>query len=741
MRCFVCGGKCRILDVINNSWKFVCEDCSSYVIGKENICPENIFGSFKSGSSYTESQHKVLNNNATKFLIDEECKFKDIVVMGTLSTWEVVNNGQRISQMIKVWKKQGHRILYVEPYATKNKSAFEDNQFKLLCYQEDGIWNWWQNHDGPKKNIEQRKANLIKVLNDWQKPDNQPIVIYEMPLPDHIELLDVFIERKFKIVYDLIDKWDGMHLGDKIRIPKFEKELVDKSGILIASSKMLVKELMNIGGSTNPNSCRQDVWYIPNAGDPSLFDLSSVNSMPEDMENSLRNGKYDKIIFYMGPVQCEWFDWQSYLSLLKAYPNYKFVCIGWNCERDNFKNSDYALLKEMPNFAFLGMKKHTECKNYIKYADVCIIPFRDIPMIHATSPNKLFEYLICYKPVLNVYSNETKNYPYVFSAKKGEWVQKLKEAANCKIDKSVVDTFLKNNTWEIRANKFLYETWTCHQKEFSKIQSSRGYINWSLAKVKMIPDAEKKKLPLCSIIMLNMNSFEYTEQAVLSINHNTAYPFELIMVDNGSTDDEKSRLENLKNMKLVSKIIYNGSNLGFAGGNNKGIEAAAGQFLCFINNDVIAGPNWLDSIMACFNDASVGAVGPVSNNVGSETFPQRVQYINEKDGIKSEIQRLSGFCMVIRKKAFDNVGKWDEAFYPGNFEDDDMCCRLIEKGWKLLYTGDSFVHHKMLGTYNIQYNRLDNNQAYARNKLVFESKWKNKYPAVVRYDKDGNPIR
>jgi len=250
-------------------------------------------------------------------------------------------------------------------------------------------------------------------------------------------------------------------------------------------------------------------------------------------------------------------------------------------------------------------------------------------------------------------------------------------------------------------------------------------MNWSHSRVG-VPKPVKKK---CSIIMLNLNTITFTEEAINSIKHHTCYPHELIIVDNGS-NDSVDELKELQKNKMIDKVVISNKNLGFAGGNNLGAKEATGDYICFINNDVIVSPRWLEKLIKVLeDDEQNGAVGPVSNNVGGIKFPQRVKFINEKEGIIEEIPRLSGFCIVLPKKIFNNIGKWDERFFPGFFEDDDLCIRLQEEGYKLKYCGNSFVHHKMQSTF--AKNKLDGNDIYKTNKKRFENKWKGKYPAVL----------
>lgn len=94
--------------------------------------------------------------------------------------------------------------------------------------------------------------------------------------------------------------------------------------------------------------------------------------------------------------------------------------------------------------------------------------------------------------------------------------------------------------------------------------------------------------------------------------------------------------------------------------------------------------------------------------------------------------------MAISKECFEKVGLWDEAFYPGNFDDDDMSVRIRRAGFRIICDGDVFVQHRMMSTFKANPD-LALNRTFRENKKRFEAKWPNE-PAVIEYpthDADG----
>ncbi|HHE54857.1 MAG TPA: glycosyltransferase, partial [Caldithrix abyssi] len=245
-----------------------------------------------------------------------------------------------------------------------------------------------------------------------------------------------------------------------------------------------------------------------------------------------------------------------------------------------------------------------------------------------------------------------------------------------------------------------------------------------LTEVKFAP----KTRPKVSIIMLTYNALEYTKKCVNSILQHTRISYEIIFVDNGSKDGTVEYLKELKGKFGHIKVILNSKNRGFAGGNNQGAKRARGQYLLFLNNDVLVSDGWLENLVqALEKDPQIGMVGPVTNYIsglqrlanipykddqGFHQFAARVYEIN-KNKITPR-RRLAGFCLLMPKKLFEKVRGFDESFGTGNFEDDDLCLRVREKGFALMAHEGVFIHHygsQSFKANNIQYNTSINQKS------------------------------
>lgn len=234
-----------------------------------------------------------------------------------------------------------------------------------------------------------------------------------------------------------------------------------------------------------------------------------------------------------------------------------------------------------------------------------------------------------------------------------------------------------------------------------------------------------------SIVLLSYNLKGKCQQCISSIRENNSpQSYELVIVDNASTDGITEWLKEQKDIK----VICNTENRGFPGGCNQGIKASEPENdILLLNNDTIIYPNsifWLR--MALYETEGIGATGSISNSVGNhqrieEKFDSMEEY--RKYALETNIpmenacekkMKLIAFAMLIRRKALDEVGMLDERFSPGNFEDDDLGIRLQYAGWKLLLCHNSFIYHYEHGD-----GRNVNlwGSVMTRNREKFKQKW------------------
>ncbi|GAA3408562.1 glycosyltransferase family 2 protein [Paenibacillus hodogayensis] len=236
-----------------------------------------------------------------------------------------------------------------------------------------------------------------------------------------------------------------------------------------------------------------------------------------------------------------------------------------------------------------------------------------------------------------------------------------------------------------------------------------------------------------SIVIPTYNQHKYLADCIDSIGRHTPEPHEIIVVDNGSTDGTAAYLRSLRRSNVRYKICDR--NLGFAGGVNQGLMMARGATVLFLNNDTVVTESWLGNLLACLNgNERFGLVGPVTNYISGEQLIETkyasmeemhrfARNNNRSDSGKwSAVDRLTGFCVLMRRDVFQRIGYLDEGFEIGNCEDDDFGFRNRLLGLDLVIAKDTFIHH--VGSTTIRTLTPEQfEEMYNRNLAFYSDKW------------------
>jgi len=239
-----------------------------------------------------------------------------------------------------------------------------------------------------------------------------------------------------------------------------------------------------------------------------------------------------------------------------------------------------------------------------------------------------------------------------------------------------------------------------------------------------------------SIVIVTFNNLVYTKLCLESLLAHTDYPgYEIIVVDNGSTDGTADYLRQLVQQYTHIRLILNEYNRGFACANNQGLAIANGRMLTLLNNDTIVPRGWLKRLSDHLEDPTVGLIGPVTNRAGNEaqievpygTYGEFLQFTREySPGCECslfDVRTLAMFCVAMRRDVYQSIGQLDEQFEVGMFEDDDYAIRVRAAGYRVVYAQNVFVHHfgqASIGKLAItgEYGKL-----FQANRQRFEKKW------------------
>jgi GT2 family glycosyltransferase len=244
--------------------------------------------------------------------------------------------------------------------------------------------------------------------------------------------------------------------------------------------------------------------------------------------------------------------------------------------------------------------------------------------------------------------------------------------------------------------------------------------------------------PKVAIVVLNWNGYEYTKECIASLERITYPNYEIIIVDNGSTDGSPQRLAGEFSRH---KVILNEANLGFARGCNIGLRhALAGDadYLLLVNNDSIVEKGFLEPAVDALE--ADPAIGLVTGKIYFRDIPNQIWHAGGRSHLlrglavstgrgqpdtgqfnrRREIDFATGALMLIRRSVLEEVGLLPEEYFFGQ-EDWDYCTTLRRRGYKLCYIPEFVTHHKPRGSHSA----ADAKYVYSfqRGRLIFLSKF------------------
>lgn len=221
---------------------------------------------------------------------------------------------------------------------------------------------------------------------------------------------------------------------------------------------------------------------------------------------------------------------------------------------------------------------------------------------------------------------------------------------------------------------------------------------------------------MVSIIIPVYNCLEYTKQCIKSIRKNTEN-YEIIIVNNNSSDGTKEYFESERTSESVFRndeelwyfedgiFINLKENVGFGKGNNIGYEYASGDYICYLNNDTIVTPYWVERLKThIYNGADL--IGPCTNFVSGKQCKQLNEYstietlncysdlfYKENKNRYTDVNWIIGYCILMKKGIRDLLGGFDEQFGLGNSEDIDLCIRAKKENLNIRIAEDVYIHH------------------------------------------------
>ncbi|SDA52076.1 Glycosyltransferase, GT2 family [Pseudomonas sp. NFACC15-1] len=488
------------------------------------------------------------------------------------------------------------------------------------------------------------------------------------------------------LVYDCMDHHEGF--GNVAQeLLDLEIALMRRADLLVATSDWIEQH----GKRENRN-----VEVIRNACEFGFF-----SQRPDKVYRDPANRQ---IIGYYGVI-AEWFDLDLVKRVAQSFPQHLILLIG----SDTVQAKKY--FKACSNVVLEGEVPYAALPYYLYAMDVCLLPFKVMPLTLATNPVKVYEYLSAGKPVVSVKLPELSQF--------GELVRAVEEPIGfISAIRDVLDALPEASTAPKARQSFARgQTW----------QHRAASLREAIATL---------PLPKVSVVVLTYNNLELTKACLDSLLTQSQYPnLEIIVVDNHSSDQTPAYLSTWADGHPDRIVILNPDNRGFAAGNNLGLAAASGDYLVILNNDTVVTAGWIKGLIRHLQDhKEIGIIGPITNNIGNEAkvgtryerledMPaEAAQMTRARMGEWFEINTLAFFCVMFPRSTYEQIGGLCEEYGLGFFEDDDYCRRVQRRGMRAACAEDVFVHHHLSASFNTLGARKKQ-ALFEKNRAIYESKW------------------
>lgn len=252
--------------------------------------------------------------------------------------------------------------------------------------------------------------------------------------------------------------------------------------------------------------------------------------------------------------------------------------------------------------------------------------------------------------------------------------------------------------------------------------------------------------PLVSIIIPTRNGNRLLKKCINSILRKTNYPnYEILIVDNGSDDvDTINFIRELSREQKV-RVVRDDSHFNYSYLNNKAVDLSMGELVALLNDDIeVITPNWLSVMVSHAVQPQNGAVGAklwYSNNtlqhggvilgIGGLAGHAHKHFDRDSHGyacrmrVTHNVSAVTAACLVLKKSIYIQVGKLDEVNLPIAFNDVDLCLRILEAGYRNVWTPCAELFHHESATRGYE-DTLEKKERFKREACYLQKRWGDK---------------
>jgi len=249
------------------------------------------------------------------------------------------------------------------------------------------------------------------------------------------------------------------------------------------------------------------------------------------------------------------------------------------------------------------------------------------------------------------------------------------------------------------------------------------------------------KQPLVSVIIPNRDQVQFLSRCMQSLSQSSYANYEVIIVENGSTNDETFAYYRDIEKQPHVRIVKWTHPFNYASVNNFAANEARGEILLFLNNDIEAiNPDWMESMVKQVIQPGVGAVGAklyyaddtiqhagIIIGMGGVAGHSHLHFPREAPGYMQRLTfahncaAVTGACLMMPKKLFDEIGGFDEGFILA-FNDVDLCMQVLHKGYRIVWTPEAELYHFESKTRGYE-DTEEKQRRFKREADLFHAKW------------------
>ncbi len=542
-------------------------------------------------------------------------------------------------------------------------------------------------------------------------------------------------------IYFCLDDWSasGRWCQPAGKVREREMELVHGCDLILATSRRLESRLGKSGKPT---------FLIPNAADYDLFSQSQRVEPSKEV-----SGLQRPVIGFVGMITPHSFDVELMVWLAERHPGWSFVIVGKKLAAD----PDLRRLQQLPNVFFFGFQPMEMLPKYLAGMDVCLIPLRQTEWIKSAFSLKLFEYLAAGKPVVATWTEELLPYRDLIHMSRSH--VDFEQGIVKSLEKNTAElirrrtALARRNTWDERVEqcstiiqRFLDGTpesgdraengrrpsmttqmpvdqveptvSNVQNRELSNpikygnsVAPGRGANRMQLHSPNTFQHDHGFTMALVSVVVCTFNRAEMLQSALVSLcgQEIRGIKFEIVVVDDGSTDSTASVVSRQQDASAVAVRYVRQEHSGVAVARNRGVTEAKGDWIAFFDDDQVAEKNWLARLTEKALQKRADCVGgpcllrlPVGCDSKLDPTIRRLLgeeplMMKERSSVDAGVnplrsQPIPGTGNVLVKRAlFDEIGLFSAHRSCG--EDREFFKKAMKAGARLAVAPAAIVYH------------------------------------------------